>query len=85
MLSWVAEYPVSSALFLVVLYCLFQSWFFKKDFFSPPSVYCFSQCITLGIAYFQLDYAMTDFTIAHIIFSTTSVSANMSPLFNICT
>ena len=61
MLSWVAEYPVSSALFLVVLFCLFQSWFFKKDFFSPPSVYCFSQCITLGIAYFQLDYAMTDF------------------------
>ena len=60
MLSWVAEYPVSSALFLVVLFILFQSWWLKKDFFSPATVYCFSQCITLGIAYFKLDYAMTD-------------------------
>lgn len=61
MLSWVAEYPVSSALFLVVFFTLFQSWWLKKDFFSPPAVYCFSQCITLGIAYFQIDHAMTDF------------------------
>ena len=61
MLSWVVEYPVSSALFVVVLFCLFQSWWLKKDFFSPPTVYCFSQCITLGIAYLQLDYAMSDF------------------------
>lgn len=56
-----AENPVSSALFLVVLFCLFQSWWLKKDFFSPPTVYCFSQCITLGIAYLKLDYAMSDF------------------------
>lgn len=61
MLSWVAEYPVSSALFLVVLFILFQSWWLKKDFFSPATVYCFSQCITLGIAYLKIDHAMTDF------------------------
>lgn len=61
MLSWVAEYPVSTALFLVVLFCLFQSWWLKKDFFSPPTVYCFAQSITLGIAYLQIDYAMSDF------------------------
>lgn len=61
MLTWVAEYPVSTALFLVVLFCLLQSWLLKKDFFSPATVYCFSQCITLGIAYIQLDKTMTDF------------------------
>ena len=61
MFSWVGEYPVSAALFLAVFFCLFQSWWFKKDFFSPLNVYCFSQCITLGIAYFQIDKAMTDF------------------------
>ena len=61
MLSWVIEYPVSSALFLVVIFCLFQSWWFKKDFFSPLNVYCFTQCITLAIAYFQIDRAMSDF------------------------
>lgn len=61
MLSWIVEYPVSFTLFLVVFFCLFQAWWLKKDFFSPPTVYCFSQCITLGIAYFQLDYAMSDF------------------------
>lgn len=61
MLTWMTEYPVSTVLFLVVLFCLLQSWLLKKDFFSPPTVYCFSQCITLGIAYFQLDKTMTDF------------------------
>lgn len=61
MLTWVADNPVSSALFLVVFFCLFQSWWLKKDFFSPPTVYCFSQCITLALAYLKLDYAMTDF------------------------
>ncbi len=61
MLTWVTEYPVSVALFLVVLFCLLQSLLLKKDFFSPPTVYCFSQCITLGIAYFQVDKTMTDF------------------------
>lgn len=61
MLSWVALYPVSSALFLVVFFCLFQAWWFKKDFFSPLNIYVFTQCITLAIAYFQLDKAMSDF------------------------
>ena len=61
MFAWVSEYPVSSALFLVVIFCLFQSWWFKKDFFSPLNVYCFTQCITLAISYFQIDRAMTDF------------------------
>ena len=61
MFTWVSEYPVSSALFLVVIFCLFQSWWFKKDFFSPLNVYCFTQCITLAISYFQLDRAMSDF------------------------
>lgn len=55
------EYPVSFALFLVVLACIAQAWFFKKDFFNPPTIYCFSQCVTLGIAYFQYNKAMTDF------------------------
>ena len=61
MFSWVFEYPVSTALFLVVIFCLFQSWWFKKDFFSPLNVYCFAQCITLAISYFQIDKAMSDF------------------------
>ena len=61
MLSWAIAYPVSSALFLVVIFCLFQSWWFKKDFFSPLNVYCFTQCITLAISYFQIDRAMSDF------------------------
>ncbi|MCF0222302.1 MAG: oligosaccharide repeat unit polymerase [Fibrobacter sp.] len=61
MFTWVAEYPVTTVMFLVVLFCLLQSWLLKKDFFSPPTVYCFSQCITLGIAYLQIDKTMTDF------------------------
>lgn len=61
MLSWVVDYPVSSALFFVVIFCLFQSWWLKKDFFSPMTVYVFSQCITLAISYLKVDYAMTDF------------------------
>jgi len=58
---WVAVYPVSCALLVVVLFCLFQSWYFKKDFFSPVTIYCFSQCITLAIAYLKIDDHMTDF------------------------
>lgn len=61
MLSLVHDYPVSAALFLVVFFCLLQSWWFKKDFFSPLNIYCFTQCITLAISYFQLDRAMSDF------------------------
>lgn len=61
MLSLMAEYPESTVLFLVVLVCILQAWLLKKDFFNPPTIYCFSQCIMLGIAYFQIDKAMTDF------------------------
>ncbi len=61
MFSWIVEYPVSAALFLVVIFCLFQSWWFKKDFFSPLNVYCFAQCITLAISYLQINRAMSDF------------------------
>lgn len=60
LLPWVAVYPVTSALLVVVLFCLAQSWWFKKDFFSPPTVYCFSQCLTLAIAYLKIDPLMTD-------------------------
>ena len=55
------EYPVSCVLFLVVLACIAQAWFFKKDFFNPPTIYCFSQCVTLGIAYLQYNKTMSDF------------------------
>ena len=61
MISWIAENPVSSVLFLVSFFCLIQAWLLKKDFFSPVNIYCFSQCITLAVAYLKLDYAMTDF------------------------
>lgn len=61
MLGWVVAYPVTSAFLLVSFFCLLQSWWFKRDFFSPMTVYCFSQCITLAIAYLQLDKAMSDF------------------------
>ena len=61
MFHWMAVYPVTCALLLVVLFCLLQSWLLKKDFFSPVTVYCFSQCITLAIAYLQIDAFMSDF------------------------
>lgn len=61
MLSLVTDYPVSAVMFLVAFFCIFQSWILKKDFFSPINVYCFSQCVTLGVAYLKLDYAMSDF------------------------
>ena len=61
MFSWIAENPVSSVFFLVSFFCLAQAWFLKKDFFSPVNVYCFSQSITLAVAYLKLDYAMSDF------------------------
>ncbi|WP_458449064.1 O-antigen polymerase [Fibrobacter sp.] len=61
LLSWVADYPVTSALFVVVLFCLLQAYVFKKDFFSPLTIYCFSQCITLAISYLQIDAHMSEF------------------------
>lgn len=59
MLSWVLNHPESSVLFLTSLFCLWQSWWFKRDFFSPANIYCFTQTITLGIAYLNLNPAMT--------------------------
>ena len=61
MISWINDNPVSFVLFLASFFCLFQALFLKKDFFSPANIYCFSQCITLAVAYLKLDYAMTDF------------------------
>ncbi|MCQ2105607.1 MAG: oligosaccharide repeat unit polymerase [Fibrobacter sp.] len=61
MFSWVMEYPESTFAFLLSLFCLVQAIWLKRDFFSPITVYCFSQSITLGIAFLRLDPAMTDF------------------------
>ena len=61
MFSWVMEYPESVFAFALSLFCLVQAIWFKKDFFSPITVYVFSQSITLGISYLRLDAAMTDF------------------------
>jgi len=61
MFSWIVDNPVSSVLFLISFFCLAQAWLLKKDFFSPVNVYCFTQSITLAVAYLKLDYAMTDF------------------------
>lgn len=61
MFSWILEYPESAVLFSVAAICLLQSFIFKRDFFSPANVYCFSQSMTLGISYLKLDSAMTDF------------------------
>ena len=61
MFSWVLEYPESIFAFALSLICLVQAIWLKKDFFSPITVYVFSQSITLGISYLRLDEAMTDF------------------------
>ena len=61
MFSWVTEYPESIFAFALSLFCLVQAVWLKKDFFSPITVYVFSQSITLGIAYLRLDEAMSDF------------------------
>lgn len=61
MLSWVVEHPESTCFFALALVCLLQSFFLKRDFFSPANVYCFSQSMTIAIAYLKLDPAMTDF------------------------
>ena len=68
MFSWIVDNPVSSVLFFVSFVCLVQAWLLKKDFFSPVNVYCFSQCITLAVAYLKLDHAMTDFKLKTWIF-----------------
>ncbi len=61
MFSWVTEYPESIFAFSLSLACLVQAIWLKKDFFSPITVYVFSQSITLGISYLRLDAAMSDF------------------------
>lgn len=55
------EYTVSILCLVAVLFCLWQTWYLKKDFFNPVNIYVFAQCFTLGVAYLQLDAAMTDF------------------------
>lgn len=61
MFEFIYEYSESCICFLISLICLGQAYFFKKDFFSPANVYCFSQSITLGISYLKYNAAMTDF------------------------
>lgn len=57
------EYTVSILCFLAVIFCLWQTWYLKKDFFNPVNIYVFAQTFTLGIAYLKLETAMTDFKI----------------------
>ena len=57
------SYSVSIVCLVVVVICLWQTWYLKKDFFNPVNVYVFAQCLTLGIAYIQYDSAMTDFSL----------------------
>ncbi|MBP5246686.1 MAG: oligosaccharide repeat unit polymerase [Fibrobacter sp.] len=61
MFSLISEYPETTVLSLIVVGLLFYIWKAKKDFFSPASVYIFFQCLTLAIAYLQMDRAMTPF------------------------
>lgn len=61
MFAWISEYPETTVLALIVVGLLFYIWRMKKDFFSPASVYIFFQCLTLSIAYLQMDKAMTPF------------------------
>ncbi|MBO7500743.1 MAG: oligosaccharide repeat unit polymerase [Fibrobacterales bacterium] len=49
----------SALLFAVCALCLLQSSVFKRDFFGPVSVYLFSQCLSLGIAWLRLTPQMT--------------------------
>ena len=57
------SYSVSIVCLIAVVVCLWQTWYLKKDFFSPVNVYVFAQCLTLGIAYLKFDKAMTDFSL----------------------
>ena len=50
----------SAVLFGVAALCLLQSAVFKRDFFGPVSVYLFSQCISLGVAWLRLSPLMSD-------------------------
>lgn len=55
------DYHVSILCLVAVIFCLWQTWFLKKDFFNPTNIYVFAQCFTLGIAYLKLEPTMTDF------------------------
>lgn len=61
MFSWIMEYPETTVSIVVTLYCLIRVMWLKRDFFSPISIYCFTQFLTLGIAFLRLDPSMTDF------------------------
>lgn len=61
MFSWIIDYPETAVSVVVTLFCLVRVAWLKRDFFSPISVYCFTQFLTLGIAFLRLDPAMTDF------------------------
>ncbi|SHL44242.1 O-antigen polymerase [Fibrobacter sp. UWEL] len=61
MFSWIMEYPETSVSVVVTLFCLVRVALLKRDFFSPISIYCFTQFLTLGISFLRLDPAMTDF------------------------
>ena len=60
MIGLVMDYPESAIFLSIALFCLVQSWLLKRDFFSPANVFCFSQSITLGIAYMQLTPTMSE-------------------------
>ena len=62
MMDFLESYLVSAVCFLIAVGCLWQTWYLKKDFFTPVNVYVFAQTLTLGIAYLKLDKAMTDFS-----------------------
>ena len=61
MLSGIMGYPETAVSAAVVLFCLVRVIWLKRDFFSPISIYCFTQFLTLGIAFLRMDSAMTDF------------------------
>lgn len=61
MFSWIMLYPETTVCAIVAMYCLIRVVWLKRDFFSPISIYCFTQFLTLGIAFLRIDPAMTDF------------------------
>lgn len=61
MFSWIMSYPETAVSLVVTLFCLVRVMVLKRDFFSPISIYCFTQFLTLGISFLRLDPAMTDF------------------------
>lgn len=66
----------SAILFGVAALCLLQSAVFKRDFFGPVSVYLFSQCVSLGVAWLRLSPLMSDWP-----FSTWAIFAGSAAAF----